>query len=77
MMKNMSPVDTIIHTAWNEYLNIGSNFWSFANLLIDDTPTMMMRNKQIDVLNIEMILVVLYNPVASTTHKSVMIEECT
>ena len=72
MMKNMRQIAANIHTAWKEYLKMGSNLSSLFRLLVDEIPTNMMRNKLIEVVNIEMILVVLYNSVASTTHKSVI-----
>ena len=72
MMKNMRPIAANIHTVWKEYLKIGSNFSSLFSLLIDENPSNMMKNKLIEVVNIEIILVVLYNSVASTTHKSVI-----
>ena len=64
MMKNMGQIAANIHT--------GSNLSSLFRLLVDEIPTNTMRNKLIEVVNIEMILVVLYNSVASTTHKSVI-----
>ena len=74
IMKRVIPMEHNNHTAWNEYLKIGSNLCSLANLLIDETPSKIIRNNEIDVTNIAIILVVLYNSEDLTSQTSAMID---
>lgn len=61
IMNSNKPMIDKIHTIWNEYLNIGCNFLSADNFLIDAMPMVQIMTKDITIMEIATTLVDVYN----------------